>query len=212
MPDYGRGSYSALLTLRILEKLGGIRGQMTSSTAMNLKFDDSDIEVDFVAWWRREGHDTHYPPVLVIGETKSLGQGDLIKQPHLTKLKAVGRKLPGAIIVISVLRDKFTESEAKILKSFVKWGRRPDYDGRPTNPVILLTAHELFCEHLISATWKQLGEPYVNFVDYEHTKNLFNFADATQRIYLALPSYLVQRRSELSRRAERRKKDSGASR
>ncbi len=143
--------------------------------------------MDFVAWRRDERHGAHNPPELLIGETKSLGRGELIRRKDLTKLKAIGRKLPGAIIVISVLRENFTPSEKKLLQPFVKWGRRPDEHGRPTNPVILLTAHELFVEHLIIATWKELGEPYKAFAEYRHTRNLYNFADATQRIHLGLP-------------------------
>ncbi len=74
----------------------------------------------------------------------------------------------------------------------------------------MLTAHELFVEHLISATWKTLGKPYEDFTDYEHTRNLYNFADATQRIYLGLPSYHEQRKSERKKHVERKKMESGA--
>lgn len=206
VPDYGRGSYSALLSLRVLERFDGSHDEMTFSTAMNLKLDRVDIEVDFLAWRRKERHGAHNPPKLVIGETKSLGQGDLIKSEDLTKLKAIGRKLPGVCIVISVLREHFTAPEKKLLQSFVNWGRRPDYDGQPTNPVILLTAHELFFEHHIGATWKALGKPYEGFADYEHTRNLYNFADATQRIYLDLPSFHQQQLDKWKKRAERKKK------
>lgn len=205
VPDYGRGSYSALLTLRVLKDAPGSHAGMTFSTAMNLKVDDIPTEVDFVAWRRQERHDAYEPPDLIIGETKSLGQGDLIKPKDLQKLKVIGRKLPGAIIVISVLRDEFTTSEKKWLKQFVQWGRRPDSQGRPTNSVILLTAHELFFDHLISATWKKLGEPYNSFADYEHTGNLRSFADATQRIHLGLPSFHEWRATKWKKRAAKKK-------
>lgn len=206
VPDYGRGSYSALLTLRVMNGLGSSFGEMTFSTAMNLKFDGIDAEVDFVAWRRRETHGFHNPPDLILGETKSLGKGDLIKPKDLAKLKAIGRKLPGAILVISVLRDNFTDSEKKWLQQFVKWCRRPDDHGRPTNPVVLLTANELFFEHLINATWEELGEPYKSFADYEHTRNLHNFADATQRIYLGLPSFHEWRNAERKKRVAKNKR------
>jgi len=39
----------------------------------------------------------------------------------------------------------------KIIKPFVQWGRRADKNGRYMNPVILLTNHELFVDHLIGA-------------------------------------------------------------
>jgi hypothetical protein len=189
VPDYGRGSYSALLSLRVINNLHSSFDEMTFSTAMNLGFGGIAVEADFVAWRRAESHSTHNPPELLIGETKSLGKGDLIKLKDLAKLKAIGQKLPGAILVISVLRESFTPSEKKSLQQFVKWCRRLDDHGRQTNPVILLTANELFFEHMISASWEELGEPFKSFADYEHTRNLHSFADATQRIYLGLPSF-----------------------
>jgi len=206
VPDYGRGSYSVLLTLRVMQSFGSSLDEMTFSTGVNLKFDGIDAEADFVAWRRSERHGADIPPDLLIGETKSLGQGDLVKPKDLAKLKAIARKLPGAKLVISVLRDNFTVSEKKWLQQFVKWCRRPDDHWRPTNPVILLTAHELFFEHLISATWEELGEPYKSFVDYEHTRNLHNFADATQRIYLGLPSFHEWREAEWKKRAAKNKR------
>lgn len=205
IPDYGRGSYSALLTLRVINRFATGWSEMTFSTAMNLKFGGIEAEADFVAWRRPEAHGIHMPPELIIGETKSLGQNDLIKPKDLAKLKAIARKLPGSILVISVLREKFTDSEKKLLQRFVKWCRRPDADGRATNPVILLTRFELFFEHFISATWKDLGEPFNSFADYEYTRNLYNFADATQRIYLGLPSFFEWRNVEWRKRAAKKK-------
>jgi hypothetical protein len=189
VPDYGRGSYSALLSLRVINNLHSSFDEITFSTAMNLGFGGIAAKADFVAWRRAESHGTHNPPELLIGETKSLGKGDLIKLKDLAKLKAIGQKLPGAILVISVLRESFTPSEKKSLQQFVKWCRRLDDHGRQTNPVILLTANELFFEHMISASWEELGEPFKSFADYEHIRNLHRFADATQRIYLGLPSF-----------------------
>jgi hypothetical protein len=211
VPDYGRGSYSALLTLRVINRFGSSWGEMTFSTAMNLKFDSLEVEADFVAWRRDETYGAHTPPELLIGETKSAGENDLIKPKDLAKLKAIARKLPGSIFVISVLREKFTDSEKKLLQRFVKWCRRPDAHGRATNPVIVLTRHELFFEHFISATWKELGDPFNSFTDYEYTRNLYNFADATQRIYLGLPSFHEWRHAEWKKRATRNKRVSKTS-
>jgi hypothetical protein len=206
VPDYGRGSYSALLSLRVINNLHSSFDEMTFSTAMNLEFDGIAAEADFVAWRRAESHGTHNLPELLIGETKSLGKGDLIKPKDLAKLKAIGQKLPGAILVISVLRKSFTASEKKWLQQFVKWCRRLDEHGRQTNPVILLTANELFFEHMISATWETLDEPFKRFAHYEHTRNLHNFADATQMIYLGLPSFHEWQDAEWKKRLARKKR------
>ena len=154
-------------------------GRATFSTALDLEFDGVRSEIDFAAWQSKEHHDVDNPPELVIGEAKSLGTGDLIKPKDIEKLKTVARKLPGAFLVLSVMRQEFTVAEKKLLEGLVKWGRRPDERGLPTNPVILLTGHELFVEHHISATWKELGGLYANYSDYRDTRTLRGFADAT---------------------------------
>jgi hypothetical protein len=201
VPDYGQGAYSALLTLRLIQGFSGSGlPEMTFSTAMNLKFDGIDSEVDFIVWLGEDRHDVHTPPNLIIGEAKSLGQGELIKPKDLNKLKTVAKKLPGAILVLSVLRDHFTNNEKAILKKFVKWGRRPDIWGEPTNPVLLLTTNELFMKHSASATWKELGEPYKSFSDFMDTRTIQKFAEATQCIYLGMPHVYDDRREEYTRK------------
>ena len=110
VPDFARGSYSALLTLRVLESFGGSHGELTFSTAMDLAFDGGKCEADFVALRRADKYDRIEDPELIIGETKSFGQGDLIKPKDLSKLKRIAAKVPGAVIVISVMRETFTVS------------------------------------------------------------------------------------------------------
>jgi hypothetical protein len=207
VPDYGRGSYSALLTLRFLDRFNSSNSPMTFSTAMNLSFDGIQREVDFIAWRGddRLGREIRRPPQLVIGEAKSLGQGELITSGDLTKLKSVAAKLPDAIVVISVLRDRFTRAEKALLAKFVNWGRRVNVHGEPTNPVVLLTEHELTMDYSLSATWKELGGPHSRFTDYEHTRTLLRVADATQQLYLSLPSFDQVRSEYWEKRVARRK-------
>lgn len=207
VPDYGRGSYSALLTLRVLERFNSSPIEMTFSTAMNLSFDGVQREVDFVAWRGddRFGGEHRRPPQLIIGECKSLGQGELITARDLAKLKAIAAKLPDAVIVIPVLRDHFTRAEKKLLEKFVNWGRRMNINNEPTNPMLLLTGHELTMDHLLSATWEDLGGRHARFANYEHARTLLDMADATQQIYLGLPSFHEVRRKYWARRLARRK-------
>lgn len=206
VPDYGRGSYSVLLTLRVLERFDSSTSEMTFSTAMSLSFDGVQHEVDFVAWRgdERLGRMNRRPPQLIIGEAKSLGNGDLITTHDLARLKSVARKLPDAVVVISVLRDHFTRTEKQLLERFVNWGRRVSIHGEPTNPVLLLTAHELTMDYSISATWKDLGGVHARFADYERSRPLLELADATQQIYLGLPSFSEVRSKYWDKRLARR--------
>jgi len=204
--DYGLGSYSALLTLRVLDRFRSTTDQMTFSTAMNLSFNGIHREVDFVVWRGQDRmRETRRPPQLIIGEAKSLGAGELVTASDIAKLKTVAAKLPDAVVVVSVLRDHFTATEKKILTKFVNWGRRVNVHGEPTNPVLLLTSHELTMDHFIAATWKQLGGQHAKFQDYEHTRSLLNFADATQQIYLGIASFAQARDEYWKKRLARRK-------
>ena len=208
VPDYGRGSYSALLALRVLSRFRSAMDRMTFATAMNLTFDGIHREIDFIAWHGDERmQETHRPPQLVIGEAKSLGNGELITASDVAKLKTVAAKLPEAVIVIAVLRDHFTAAEKKVLAKFVAWCRRVNAYGEPTNPLLLLTSNELMMEHYVSSTWKELGGHHAKFADYEHTRTLSNLADATQQIYLGMPSF-DQVRGEYWRKRAARLKES----
>jgi hypothetical protein len=207
VPHYGRGSYSALLALRVFDRYRSAMDRVTFGTAMTLSFDGIKREIDFIAWQVEERMlEAYRPPQLIIGEAKSLGQGELITARELAKLKTVAAKLPEAVIVIAVLRDRFTTAEKKILTKFVTWGRRVNVYGEPTNPVLLLTSHELTMDHNVSSTWKALGGQHAKFADYEHCRTLFNFADATQQIYLGMPSFHQARDQYWKKRHARRKR------
>src|SRR5262249_33524709 len=132
---------------------------------------------------------THRPPRLIIGEAKSLGKGELITPKDLAKLKTVTAKLPDSVIVIAVLRDHFTAAEKKILRKFVTWGSRANVYGEATNRVLLLTSLAVTIDHYLSWTWKALGGPHGKFSDYEHSRTLLILAEATQQIYLGMPSF-----------------------
>lgn len=191
VPDYGRGSYSAILTLRLLALLGDYSRNITFSTAMNLAFDKEKCEVDLIAWYssRTYGFEHAVAPRLVIGECKSLGHGELITANDLTKLKLAATKLPNVIIIISVLRDHFTQKELKLLKSFAKWGRRRDSFNEPTNPVLLLTSTELIADFTLQSQWKKLGGRHAEFSKKASFRNLINLCDITQQLHLDLPSF-----------------------
>jgi hypothetical protein len=206
VPDYGRGSYASLLALRVIDRFNMTMHHLTFATSMNLAFDTFDLEVDFLAWRRDDQIDYDEPPQFIIGEAKSGGKGQLIKERNLVQLKAVAKKLPGTTIVIAVLRDHFLRSEKKLLSTFVRWCRRVDSDGEPTNSVVLLTSHELFFNYQISETWKSLGGPRAKFSNYETIRKLKGFADATQQIYLGLPSFYAERRAQWERRMQKKRK------
>lgn len=190
VPDYGRGSYATLLALDVLAQLGGSTGSdLTYAGATLLTVDERALEADFLALKNNGTHDQVGSPQLIIGECKSFGAGPLVKADDLEKLKVIANRLPGAVIVVAVLKEGFLPEEVARLRKFVGWARRPDGDGYATNPVVLLTGHELFSGNLIYDRWKKLGAPFAAYADFRHTADLASLAEATQAIYLDMPPY-----------------------
>ena len=187
VPDYAQGAYASLLTIRFFTKMMGHDAPSSYSTALELEGENQITEIDFAIWVPEErGFDVNGEPRLIIGEAKSFGE-DVIKNDDLEKLKKSASSIPDSIIVISVLKESFSENEKQRLNEFVLWARDP-VGYRPRHWVILLTGTELFNEFL-ERTWKDLGEPFSAHANYHSTKYLEPLSDATQSIYLGLDSY-----------------------
>lgn len=200
-PDYARGSYSTLLTYNLLNDLRSGHHSMSFAPGIDLDFGDGSAacEVDFIAWRSREHFGETLEPDLLIGETKSFGKGDLIQDDDIVRLKRVAGRFPGAIIICSVLRNYFTDNEKARLAKLAHWARRPNQSYEPTNLLILLTGNELFFDITLGATWKDLGEPYSKYDDYDYTNKLRGLSDATQAIYLGLSAYFEDARYQVKR-------------
>lgn len=190
VPDYAQGAYASLLTIRFFTKIIRHDNPSSYSTALELVGKKQKTEIDFAIWLSEDrGFDVNGEPRLIIGEAKSFGK-DIIKSEDLEKLKVSASAVRDSIIVISVLKESFSENEIKRLKEFVLWAREP-IDDRPRHWVILLTGTELFSEFLIQK-WKELGAPYSAHANYHSTKYLEPLSDATLSIYLGLDPYYMR--------------------
>lgn len=190
VPDYGRGSYATLLALDLIRNLGGSHDYgMTFSAGALLEVEGRSLEADFIALKGDRNLGASQPPRMILGECKSFGAGPLVKADDLEKLKVLAARLPGAVIVVAVLKETFLSEEVERLRRFVSWARRPNADDHPTNPVVILTGHELFAGEMFRNTWKTLGGRHANYADFQFTQDIDALAQATQAIYLDLPSY-----------------------
>ena len=184
-PDYARGAYGALLSLNVILNTS-LWQDATVTTALSLDWEGGEpCEVDYVAWIGKRSFLEVHPPELVVGEAKSFARKNLIEPNDLAKLRSVGKKLPGAAIVISVMREEFNAREKDRLRAFAKWARRRDENGNATNPLILLTGVELFRELDLMSTWNGQGGPHAELATYENTHDLRKLAEATQALYLS---------------------------
>jgi hypothetical protein len=201
-PDYARGGYAVALTLRCMEERHDT--EMTWSTGLVL--DTLNCEIDFTAWYRRGSmfDDEREEPILIVGEAKSFGK-NAIDDDAIASLRQVAERFPGAMMVVSSLRpiSDYLPIEIQRMTELAEWGRLRTLNGRPRNPLIVLTGTELFCEHGIRQAWKDAGgraaqmvaPAAVDFTD------LHQLAEATQHLYLGMPSFHQYYRDRLRQRA-----------
>lgn len=185
--NFAQGAYTSLLTIRFFTWFWNRDTPSNYTTASNIKYKGKNYEIDFAIWIsNKRGHNINLEPKLIIGEAKSFGI-NAIQKKDLEHLKETAKLLPDSFLVISVLKETFSEDEKKLLKEFVEWSRKESSKGKKYW-VILLTATELFNEFLTS-TWKNKGEPYSNHTNYHDVSTLESLSDSTLSIYLDEKKY-----------------------
>ena len=209
VPNYADGAYSTVLALRCLaEGLGGGRNPVTYSSNLNLKIDGQRIEVDFACWYARERiTGLSEEPLFVVGETKSFAD-EAVQDVDVNRLRLIGTKLPGTVLVVAVLKDALSSGERKRIGRLAMWGREPMADGRWTAPVVVLTGMELLAPDSVEHQWTEAGGCRQELAEpgYFRMDNLVTLAELTQQVYLGLPSYVSWYEGRTEKRRGRHKK------
>lgn len=199
VPDYADGAYATALTLRVFSNaLASGHAAITYSTGLTLKpsSDFAPFELDFSVWYRRDTWmDDESATVAVFGETKSFG-AKCFHDKDVDRMRDLAKRFPGAFVVFAALKDELDEEEKSRIGQLAQWGRELLPDGRPRAPVIVLTGTELFCSWHLTDAWKVLPglRQQMSEARHIHLDNLWDLADATQQIYLDLPSRSEERR------------------
>lgn len=192
-PDYARGAYSVALTLRCFAPQHD--SEMTWSTGLVLE--TLNCEIDFMAWCRpsRILNDERDEPVLLIGEAKSFGT-NAMDQNSLDGLKTVASRFPGAVMVVSSLReiDGYSPDEIDRLRALALWGRRGCHRGKPINPMIVLTGRELFSEMGLYGAWRGDTKEDAFHSSYD-LSDPYTISELTLKKYLGMSGYWEERYS-----------------
>jgi hypothetical protein len=110
-------------------------------------------------------------------------------------MKELAQRHPGAVLVFSLLKTNLSKSEKSRLVKLALWGREIDRKTREHKAtVIVLTGTELFSMDDLSLTdaWKKGTAKHKELAEQHQSyqlKDIDVLADATQQIYLGLPSY-----------------------
>jgi hypothetical protein len=192
VPDFASGGYATALTLRLFARgLETADVRITYATGLELRFDQLSMEIDYVLWFQ-EGRmlQDNKEPATLFGEAKSYSEEAFSKR-DIDRLRALGRRFPGSFLVLSCLKDRLSKSEKDRIRRLAEWGRRPNADGRPRAPVIVLLGSDLFFEWHLHDTWKSRKGKFADMIGdhYIDLTSLWNLADITQRAYLDMPPY-----------------------
>jgi hypothetical protein len=196
VPQYADGAYAVLLTLELFSD----RHMTTMRTTPVLSFaaeapNKEKIEADFAFFWQQSLYGEQKDGIL-FGECKTYGR---FEEKDFARMRRLAALFPGSVLVFSTLRKSLTEAEIKGITRIAKTGRKYWKPERPINPVTVLTGTELLALSEPPYCWESpLREKYRGVHD------ILALADATQQIYLRLPSWQTEWHEKWERKRQQR--------
>ena len=192
-----QGAFTVLLTLKLL--CGDFDRGVTPLFSYEAEKGGKHLEADLTclykpSTWRGKG-------IYVIhAECKSFNR---FEAKDLKRMKELRPVFPGAALVFATLNNELRESEVKLIRDLAVAERKKRLRGKPNSPVIVLTGTELFSASSlgIGYSWKDKGGLYEQLSERSfELSELPALADATQQLYLNLPSYYKWSEVEWERR------------
>ena len=203
-----QGAFTVLLTFKLLG--GDLHQGVTPLFSYVAEKEGKRLEADLTclyksSMWRETG--TH----VIHAECKSFNR---FERQDVERMKELAVAFPGSALVFATLNSELQESEVRLIRNLAVAERKKRLRGKSSSPVILLTGTELF-SHRIAKNWKEKGGIYERLSQRSfELNNLSTLADATQQIYLHLPSWFEwskaewnkRRQKQASKKANRKKK------
>jgi len=181
VPAYAEGAYAVLLSVGFFDE----HKMTTLRTTPVLSFkahapQKGALEADFAMLWKESVYGEEKDGAL-FGECKTYRE---FEKKDFERMRYLARTFPGAVLVFSTLRKSLTARETSEIGRIAKAGRRHWKADRPINPVLILTGTELL-------DWQ--GPPYCWDEGlqkrFQHLAGLLAVCNATQQIYLGMPSW-----------------------
>jgi hypothetical protein len=124
-------------------------------------------------------------PHLIIGECKSFNR---FEKKDFARAAEAANLFPGAILCFCTFNEALDKEEIKGLTKLARQGRKRMDVGKRMNPVLILTARELFSEFKMNDFYSLYGDK----ADYAHRvymrDDMQELCEFTQQIYLGMPS------------------------
>jgi hypothetical protein len=145
----------------------------------------TEFEADFGAFINMGAFSQITTPYLVLGECKSFNR---FETKDFERARKTAELYPGAVLCFCTFNDSLEASEIKGLKKIVKAGRQILDAGMSVNPVLILTARELFGQFHFGEFSDLYG------TDSQLARGMYmrgeirELCEFTQRLYLGMPS------------------------
>jgi hypothetical protein len=194
-----QGAFTVLLTLKFLG--GDLDQGVTPLFSYTAEKDGKLLEADLTCLYKSSTwRETR--TYVVHTECKSFNR---FEPKDVKRMKMLAEAFPGAVLIFSTLNNELQESEVKLIQSLTVAERKKWLRGKPNSPVILLTGTELLSSHGMMDCWKGKGGLYdqLSRRSFEMTE-LPVLADATQQLYLDLPSLFLWSEAQLKKRAQKK--------
>lgn len=197
-----QGSFSVLLVLKFLSGRGSIDHGVTPLFSYTAKKDKQELEADLTClykpstWKESRTHVVH-------AECKSFNGFERV---DFERMKVLGREFLGSALIFATLKDELLPAEISSIKAMVLTQHRKRLRFQVYSPVMVLTGTELFSSGGAPECWRGKGGAYEKFEKNGHRwSDLNSVADATQQLYLGLPSWSEWSEGERERKRTRKK-------
>ena len=194
---HAEGAYTVLLTLDFFNeaKMHAFIG-ITPALSFTAESANKKIEADLGAFWKESSFGEIKEGVF-FGECKTY---NLFQKKDFDRMRFLAKTFPGAILVFSTLRKSLETKEISSLKRIAKAGRKHWKAERTINPVLILTGKELFSRDGPPYCWEESIQH-----KYRNTRGILDICDATQQIYLNLPSLETEWHEKLQKKRQLKK-------
>ncbi|MCP4371786.1 MAG: hypothetical protein GY797_27260 [Deltaproteobacteria bacterium] len=182
----GAGAFPVLLTAKFFNGNGALEGITTTILSFELEKDGIEkFEVDMALFYRKGSYfdrSTH----TIFCECKT--ENDFSNK-DVKNMKALAIEFPGAMLVFSTLKKDLSAKEKRLLRPFVERCNMYYEHNKPRNPVLILTANELFDESHPPYCWKGKGGKFEEFAEKNYIHGLLSICQASQKLYLGMNSW-----------------------
>ncbi|MGB6064334.1 MAG: hypothetical protein WBG50_05975 [Desulfomonilaceae bacterium] len=208
-----QGAFTVLLTLKLIGRrpyqgVTPLFSYMAEKDGMRLEADLTCLYKP--STWHETGNYMIHAIQLIHAECKSFNR---FEPRDTQRMKELALAFPGSALIFATLNSELRESEVTLIRDLAVEERKKRLHEEPNSPVIVLTCTELFSGS-IAENWKGKGRLYerLSQPSFDLTQ-LSVLADATQQLYLNLPSWFEWeeeewkklRQKQASKRVERRK-------